>query len=77
MPNAAIFAGGTDLKVFEIDSTFTFVVWAGVGASYFVTDRTALYAGYRYEHISNGGLDDRNRGLETNSGVFGVSFYFE
>ena len=36
------------------DSTFTFVVWAGVGASYFVTDRTALYAGYRYEHISNG-----------------------
>ena len=57
--------GGTDLKVFEIDSTFTFVVWAGVGASYFVTDRTALYAGYRYEHISNGDTRHPNRGLET------------
>ena len=71
------FAGGTDLKVFEIDSTFTFVVWAGLGASFFVTDRTALYAGYRYEHISNGHTPIRNRGLETNSGVFGVSYLLQ
>jgi lipid A 3-O-deacylase len=69
--------GGTNLKVFEIDSTFTFVVWGGLGASYFVGDRTAVYGGYRYEHISNGGTEVRNRGIESNSGVFGVSFFFE
>ena len=51
---AAGTAGGTNLKVFEIDSTFTFVVWGGLGASFFVTDQTAIYAGYRYEHVSNG-----------------------
>ena len=28
---AAGTAGGTNLKVFEIDSTFTFVVWGGLG----------------------------------------------
>jgi opacity protein-like surface antigen len=74
---AAVFAGATNLKVVEIRSTFTFVLWAGAGLSYFVGDRTALYAGYRYEHISNGGTSDPNRGLDNNSGVFGVSFFLE
>jgi hypothetical protein len=74
---AAGTAGGTNLKVFEIDSTFTFVVWGGLGASYFVTDQTAIYAGYRFEHVSNGNTSDPNRGLEFNSGVFGVSYFFK
>jgi hypothetical protein len=39
--------------------------------------RTALYAGYRWEHISNGNISDPNRGLDNNSGVFGVSFFLE
>ena len=73
----AAFGGGTDLKVVEIRSTFTFVLWAGAGFSYFVGDRTALYAGYRWEHISNGNTDQPNRGLDNNSGVFGVSFFLE
>jgi len=74
---AAGTAGGTNLKVFEIDSTFTFVVWGGLGASFFVTDQTAIYGGYRYEHVSNGNTSDPNRGLEINSGVFGVSYFFK
>ena len=73
----AAFAGGTDLKVFEIRSDFTFLLWVGAGASFFVTDRTALYAGYRYEHLSNGNISDPNRGLEAHTGVAGVSFFFE
>jgi lipid A 3-O-deacylase len=73
----AIIPGATNLKVFEIRSTFAFVLWGGVGASYFIGDRTALYAGYRWEHISNGNTSDPNRGLENNSGVFGVSFFLE
>jgi len=74
---AAAFAGGTDLQIREIDSDFTFLLWAGAGASIFVTDWTALYAGYRYQHVSNGNTDKPNRGFEAHTGVVGVSFFFK
>lgn len=74
---AAVFAGGTNLKTTEVRSDFTFMLYAGVGASYFVTDRTAVYTGYRYEHVSNGHTSSPNRGFENNVGVLGMSFYFE
>jgi opacity protein-like surface antigen len=70
-------AGGTDLKVTEIRSDFTFVLWGGAGLSYFVTDRAALYGGYRYQHVSNGNTERPNRGFESHTGVAGVSFFFE
>ena len=73
----AAFAGGTNLKTTEIRSDFTFLLWGGAGASYFVTDRTAVYAGYRYQHVSNGNTSKPNRGFESNVGVLGVSFFFE
>ena len=69
-------AGGTDLRVKEIDSDFAFMLWGGVGASYFLTDSTAIYAGYRFEHVSNGNTSEPNRGFESHVGVFGVSYYF-
>jgi opacity protein-like surface antigen len=52
------------------------VVWGGIGASVFVTDTTALYAGYRYEHNSNGNIDTPNRGWESHVAVVGMSYYF-
>jgi hypothetical protein len=70
-------AGGTSLRVPEIDSTFTFVLEAGAGLSCFVTDVVALNAGYRFQHISNGHTSDPNRGFNSDSGVVGVSFYFK
>jgi opacity protein-like surface antigen len=73
----AAFAGGTNLKITEIRSSFTFLLYGGLGGEYFVSDRTALYAGYRYQHVSNGNTSKPNRGFESNVGVFGVSFYFE
>jgi opacity protein-like surface antigen len=73
----AAFAGYTNLKITEIRSDFTFMLYGGAGASYFVTDRTALYAGYRYEHVSNGNTSTPNRGFENNVGVLGMSFFFE
>jgi lipid A 3-O-deacylase len=73
----AAFAGGTDLRIKEIDSDFTFLLWAGAGAAFFVTDRAALYAGYRWLHASNGNTKQPNRGFEAHSGVVGVSFFFE
>lgn len=70
-------AGGTSLRVPEIDSTFTFVLEAGAGISYFVTDSLALNAGYRFQHISNGHTSDPNRGFNSDSGVLGVSYHFK
>lgn len=69
-------AGGTDLKVREINSDFTFLLFGGVGSSFFLTDRTALYAGYRLQHVSNGNTKSPNRGFESHTGVIGVSVYF-
>ncbi len=62
-------AGGTNLKVREIDSTFTFVLEAGAGLSYFVTDAVALNLGYRFQHISNGHTSSPNRGFNSDTGV--------
>jgi opacity protein-like surface antigen len=74
---ASAAAGGTDLRVNEIDSDFTFLLFGGVGAAYFLTDRAALYAGYRYVHVSNGGTKSPNRGFESHAGVVGFSYFFE
>lgn len=68
-------AGGTDLQVREIDSSFSLLLWGGLGASVFLTDSTAVYAGYRYEHNSNGNTAKPNRGWEAHVGVVGVSYY--
>lgn len=70
-------AGGTSLRVREICSTVTFVLEAGVGLSYFITDTAALNAGYRFQHISNGHTSSPNRGFNSDSGIGGVSFYFK
>jgi len=69
-------AGGTDLSISEIDSSFAFLLFGGLGASLFISDKTALYAGYRYEHVSNGNTSRPNRGFEANVGVAGISFFF-
>jgi hypothetical protein len=69
--------GGTDLRTREIASDFSFLLWGGVGVSVFVTDSTAVYAGYRFEHNSNGNASRPNRGWESRVGVAGVSYYFQ
>jgi hypothetical protein len=69
-------AGSTNLRSIEVDSSFTFRVYGGVGASVFVADHAALYAGYRMIHVSNGNASSPNRGFEANTGVAGFSFFF-
>ncbi len=69
-------AGGTSLKVLEIRSSFTFVLEAGAGLSYFVTPGVALTGGYRFQHISNGNISRPNRGFNSDTGTVGVSFFF-
>jgi opacity protein-like surface antigen len=69
-------AGGTSLKVSEIRSSFTFVLEAGAGLSYFVSDSVAVNAGYRLHHLSNGGIESPNTGVNAHTGVVGVSVFF-
>jgi lipid A 3-O-deacylase len=70
-------AGGTNLRVKEIDSTFTFVLEAGAGVSYFITDTVALNVGHRFQHISNGHTSSPNRGFNSDTGIGAVSFHFK
>ncbi len=69
-------AAGTSLKVLEIRSNFSFVLEAGAGVSYFVTDTMALTGGYRFQHISNGNVERPNRGFNSDTGTLGVSYFF-
>ena len=68
--------GYTDLRVREQQTNFVFLLFGGVGASYFVTERSALYAGYRLQHISNADTDSPNMGINSHTGVIGVSIFF-
>jgi hypothetical protein len=77
----AEFAGGpfwTDLagKIPEESSQFNFVLMAGFGVSYFLTDQAALNVGYRFNHISNAGMQYPNLGLNASLPYGGFSFYF-
>ena len=68
--------GYTDLRVREQNTDLVFLLFGGAGASYFITDRTALYAGYRLQHISNANTDSPNRGINSHTGVVGISIVF-
>jgi Lipid A 3-O-deacylase (PagL) len=68
--------GATDLRVREQDTDFVFLLFGGIGASYFITDRTAFYAGYRLQHISNAYTDSPNRGIYSHTGGVGLSILF-
>jgi len=68
-------AGATGLDVPETRSTFTFIIEAGAGISVLVARNIALTAGYRFQHLSNGGTSGSNLGYEAHSGVVGVSFF--
>ena len=77
----AEFAGGpfwTDLagKIPEESNRFNFVLTAGFGISYFLTEQAALNVGYRFHHISNAGTRYPNLGLNASLPFGGFSFYF-
>ena len=68
--------GATDLRVREQRTDFVFLLFGGAGASYFLTETAALYAGYRLQHISNAGTDSPNQGINSHTGVVGLSIFF-
>jgi lipid A 3-O-deacylase len=68
----------TDLapRISEQSTTFNFVLESGPGVQYFAMERVALTLGVRFHHISNAGLGDRNKGLNSTLGYAGVSIFF-
>ena len=53
-----------------------FLLQAGAGAMLFVSDRTALTAAYRYQHVSNGDQCSKNIGINSSAVVVGISYFF-
>jgi Lipid A 3-O-deacylase (PagL) len=69
-------AGGTDVQVAGLSGPFMFIMRAGAGVEYFVSERSAVYLGYQYTHFSNGGTESSNNSLNSPGGaLLGVSFF--
>jgi hypothetical protein len=59
----------------QTDCDVLFVLQAGFGAIYFVTELQAITFGYRLHHISNGSLCAGNLGLNNSVFTFGFSTF--
>ena len=53
-----------------------FTPQAGLGIRYAISDRQFLRFAYRFHHISNAGLQERNKSIDTNFLFLGYSFSF-
>ncbi|HOG17074.1 MAG TPA: acyloxyacyl hydrolase [Syntrophales bacterium] len=56
---------------------FLFSNVAGAGLYYRLSKDSALHAGYRFRHMSNGDLAEPNGGIDTHMGVAGYSLFFK
>ncbi len=67
----------TDLapRIPEQSTQFNFILQTGPGVSFFVSENWAITAGFRFHHISNSGIGNRNIGLNAWLFNLGVSFF--
>ncbi len=67
----------TDLapRIPEQSTQFNFILQTGLGVSYFVSKNLAITTGFRFHHISNSGLGERNIGLNALLFTLGFSFF--
>lgn len=65
----------TDLRGQGLGTRFQFSSQAGAGLHWFVRPRLALTAAYRLRHISNAGITDHNRGLNTDFFMLGAVYF--
>lgn len=72
---AGIGAMYTGLQGINLAGPFEFASFGSVGLRVFLTDQLALSFSYRYRHISNAGLKDPNRGLNTQFVLIGLESY--
>jgi Lipid A 3-O-deacylase (PagL) len=57
-------------------SRFNFTVDLGPGVQLFTSPRQAVTLGYRYHHLSNANISDRNPGADSNIFYVGYSFFW-
>lgn len=69
-------ATATDIRSGDISTTFEFNLQAGAGAHYFFRDNLALTFQARFIHFSNAGIKFPNLGVNTLTGLIGVSWFF-
>jgi len=60
----------------EQSTQFNFIEYGGIGLHYFFTKNWALSAEGRYRHLSNGGIDHPNTGINSYFALAGVSYQF-
>ena len=67
----------TDLapRIPEQSTQFNFILQTGPGVSFFVSENWAITVGFRFHHISNSGIGNRNIGLNAWLFNLGVSFF--
>jgi lipid A 3-O-deacylase len=53
-----------------------FILQSGLGLHYFITQRTALTGEWRFHHISNASIHDRNAGINSSLFMLGITCFF-
>ncbi len=59
----------------EGETAFNFTALTALGVDVMITEKDALFLGYRFHHVSNANIGNRNPGINVHTIVFGVSFY--
>jgi hypothetical protein len=82
--NGSIAPGGSDLNIGRVSNEtrltgpFMDLIQGSIGASFFITQHSAIYLGLQAQHFSNGGFNGSNRNFSLNtpeSAVIGVSWF--
>ncbi len=66
----------TNLRTKALGESIEFLLQAGGGFHFFPKERFSLDAGFRWTHISNAGLADRNLGINSYMPYIGFTLYF-
>jgi opacity protein-like surface antigen len=69
---AGVLLGETDLQ--QTDCDVNFLLQGGPGVLVFLTDRSLLTVGYRFQHVSNGGTCAFNVGINSSALYLGASY---
>ena len=65
----------TDLNPKNFGSNFNFTPQGGIGLRYKIRPGVFLKFSYRFHHISNAGIDEDNRSIDSHFFSLGVSFF--
>ncbi|HEY5909567.1 MAG TPA: acyloxyacyl hydrolase [Verrucomicrobiae bacterium] len=67
---------GTDIRDGDLSTKFEFNLQGGPGVHYFLKENLSLTFQYRFIHISNAGLSSPNLGVNSNTLMAGLTWFF-